>query len=174
MGKNFSTQLVKAPQAKLWLLAGLLAGWPAGDKISSVIFAGVDKLLLLLCCCCCNKRQQQHAKDCKIQSRGLILQQQQQQQQHFFLFLCLVGTSSETQHRKMWIFSKDQICQIRRHIIPTSRIPQNLFFQDDQLQNLFLHFVLKFIYSEKATKFCKIFTLLLSYVVPVKCKVKIS
>ena len=33
---------------------------------------------------------------------------------------------------------------------------------------------LKFIYSEKATKFCKIFTLLFSYVVPVKCNVKIS
>ena len=34
--------------------------------------------------------------------------------------------------------------------------------------------LLKFIYSEKATKFCEIFTLLLSYVVPVKSKVKIS
>ena len=34
--------------------------------------------------------------------------------------------------------------------------------------------LLKFTYSEKATKFCKIFTLLLSYVVPVKSKVKIS
>ena len=33
---------------------------------------------------------------------------------------------------------------------------------------------LKFIYSEKATKFCKISTLLLSYVVPVKSKVEIS
>ena len=33
---------------------------------------------------------------------------------------------------------------------------------------------LKFIYSEKATKFFEIFTLLLSYVVPVKSKVKIS
>ena len=33
---------------------------------------------------------------------------------------------------------------------------------------------LKFIYSEKATKFCEIFTLLLSYVVPVKSKMKIS
>ena len=33
---------------------------------------------------------------------------------------------------------------------------------------------LKFIYSEKATKFCKISTLLLSYVVPVKIKVEIS
>ena len=36
------------------------------------------------------------------------------------------------------------------------------------------HFLLKFIYSKKATKFCKIFTLLLSYVVPVKSKVKMS
>ena len=33
--------------------------------------------------------------------------------------------------------------------------------------------VLKFIYSEKATKFCEIFTLLLSYVVPVKSMEKI-
>ena len=32
----------------------------------------------------------------------------------------------------------------------------------------------KFIYSEKATKFCEIFTLHLSYVVPVKSKMKIS
>ena len=34
--------------------------------------------------------------------------------------------------------------------------------------------ILKFIYSEKATKFCEIFALLLSYVVPVKSEVKIS
>ena len=36
--------------------------------------------------------------------------------------------------------------------------------------------ILKFIYSEKATKFCEIFTLFLSYVVvvPVKSKEKIS
>ena len=32
----------------------------------------------------------------------------------------------------------------------------------------------KFIYSEKATKICEIYTLLLSYVVPVKSKVMIS
>ena len=32
--------------------------------------------------------------------------------------------------------------------------------------------MVKFIYSEKATKFCEIFTLLLSYVLPVKSKVK--
>ena len=35
-------------------------------------------------------------------------------------------------------------------------------------------FKIKFMYSEKATKFYEIFTLLLSYVVPVKSKVKIS
>ena len=34
--------------------------------------------------------------------------------------------------------------------------------------------LLKFIYSEEATKFCEISTLLLSYVVPVKNKVEIS
>ena len=34
--------------------------------------------------------------------------------------------------------------------------------------------MVKFIYSEKATKVCEIFTLLLSYVVPVKSNVKIS
>ena len=33
---------------------------------------------------------------------------------------------------------------------------------------------LKFIYSEKAAKFCEISTLLLSYVVPVKIKLEIS
>ena len=35
-------------------------------------------------------------------------------------------------------------------------------------------YVVKFIYSEKAAKFCEIFTLLLSYVLPVKSKVKMS
>ena len=34
--------------------------------------------------------------------------------------------------------------------------------------------IIKFIYSEKATKFCEIFILLLSYVVPFKSKVVIS
>ena len=34
--------------------------------------------------------------------------------------------------------------------------------------------LIKFIYSEKATKSCKIFSLILSYVVPVKRKVEIS
>ena len=38
----------------------------------------------------------------------------------------------------------------------------------------FFEIVLKFIYSEKTTKFCEISTLILSYVVPVKSKVEIS
>ena len=43
------------------------------------------------------------------------------------------------------------------------------------ITGLFFCFLfVKFIYSEKATKFCKIFALLLSYVVPVKIKVTIS
>ena len=47
--------------------------------------------------------------------------------------------------------------------------------------NAYFHLILnvkkekvKFIYSEKATKFCEILTLFLSYVVPVKSKVEIS
>ena len=36
------------------------------------------------------------------------------------------------------------------------------------------YLIVKFIYSEKATKFCEISALLLSYVVPVKSKVEIS
>ena len=38
----------------------------------------------------------------------------------------------------------------------------------------FWTYLVKFMYSEKATKFCEIFTLLSSHVVPVKSKVKIS
>ena len=38
----------------------------------------------------------------------------------------------------------------------------------------YLTTIIKFIYSEKATKFCEISTLLLSYLVPVKSKVEIS
>ena len=37
-----------------------------------------------------------------------------------------------------------------------------------------LFFMIKFIYSEKATKFCKISALLLSYELPVKIKMEIS
>ena len=44
-----------------------------------------------------------------------------------------------------------------------------LFFFDRNFSNN----QVKFIYSEKATKFCKISKLLLSYVVPVKSKVEI-
>ena len=47
----------------------------------------------------------------------------------------------------------------------------NRFFMNSYHSLLFM---IKFIYSKKATKFCEIFTLILSYVVPVKRKVKIS
>ena len=40
--------------------------------------------------------------------------------------------------------------------------------------NVSKDFTIKFIYSEKASKFCKISILISSYVVPVKSKVKIS
>ena len=47
-------------------------------------------------------------------------------------------------------------------------------WSQDFSTNVVLFFSLKFMYSEKTTKFCKISTLLLSYVVPVKSKVEIS
>ena len=42
-----------------------------------------------------------------------------------------------------------------------------------QMSTKQLKMLFKFIYSEKTAKFCEIFTLLVSYVVPVKSKVKI-
>ena len=48
-----------------------------------------------------------------------------------------------------------------------------LFICDGFIFHSEISWPLKFIYSEKATKFCEIFTLHLSYVVPVKSKVKI-
>ena len=42
------------------------------------------------------------------------------------------------------------------------------------LNQIFTWLKLKFMYSEKVAKFYEIFTLLLSHVVPVKSKVKIS
>merc|ERR1712051_746623 len=46
-------------------------------------------------------------------------------------------------------------------------------FEFVKITIFYLQKILKFIYSEKATKFCKISTLLLSYVVQVKSKVEI-
>ena len=56
------------------------------------------------------------------------------------------------------------------------KIPSKLSASNWKCINIFFptFLLLKFIYSEKATKFCEIFTLLLSYIVPVKSKVKIS
>ena len=49
-----------------------------------------------------------------------------------------------------------------------------MHFKWDKLSTIIYMTYLKFIYSEKATKFCEIFTLLLSDVLPIKSKVKIS
>ena len=48
------------------------------------------------------------------------------------------------------------------------------FFASQSLFSICSWLVLKFMYSEKATKFCEIFTLLLTTVHTVKSKVKIS
>ena len=54
-------------------------------------------------------------------------------------------------------------------------ISVNVFqtFESHRNRQVLVCNTIKFIYSEKATQFCEIFTLLLSYVVPVKSKVKI-
>ena len=48
-----------------------------------------------------------------------------------------------------------------------------LFYQVFYQGGIYFHTSINFIYSEKAKKFCEISTLLLSYLVPVKSKVKI-
>ena len=64
------------------------------------------------------------------------------------------------------------------HTSPTKLIHFSIKYNTWSAVKMFLlhHLVslrtLKFIYSEKATKFCEISTLLLSYVVPVKSKVR--
>ena len=57
-------------------------------------------------------------------------------------------------------------------ILVSFRHSLRIFLHKKNQKSHISHF-LKFIYSEKATKFCEIFTLLLSYVVPIKSKVKI-
>ena len=49
-----------------------------------------------------------------------------------------------------------------------------LFISNEFCRQTIASKTVKFIYSEKATKFCKISSLLLSYVVPVKSKVEIQ
>ena len=52
-------------------------------------------------------------------------------------------------------------------------MPAKFDLQINKIQKSWFFGILKFTYSEKATKFCQISTLLLSYVVPVKSKVEI-
>ena len=67
-------------------------------------------------------------------------------------------------HRK-WMTKSEYKILMKVKIIEYSKLSK---------KDLKLQIHLTFIYSEKATQFCEIFTLLLFYVVPVKSKVKIS
>ena len=51
---------------------------------------------------------------------------------------------------------------------------ENLISSKKEVEEDLKNHVVKFIYSEKASKFCKTFALLLSYVAPVKSKMEIS
>ena len=57
--------------------------------------------------------------------------------------------------------------EVMHHVCAGRCMKQNV--QSNQMMNSYQN-----IYSEKATKFCEISTLLLSYVVPIKSKVEIS
>ena len=59
------------------------------------------------------------------------------------------------------------------HMVPVSMTAHALVTCKDPIVNANLLSQVKFVYSEWATKFCEIFTLPLSYVVPVKSKVEI-
>ena len=67
------------------------------------------------------------------------------------------------------IIETNIICDV--FSIQSIKVNEVIRLKRDSFLQLFL---VKFIYSEKATKFFEIFTLLLSYVVPAKGKVKIS
>ena len=66
------------------------------------------------------------------------------------------------------------VCNIILAISSTILVSQRKFLVYNLLDFFCQMTVLKFIYSEKATKFCEISTLLLSYAVPVKSNVEIS
>ena len=77
------------------------------------------------------------------------------------LFLILTEDNKKVRlssHGICWYGHRAQWSKIQNFVLKLS------YFRD---------FFLKFLYFEKATKFCKISTLLLSYVVPVKIKVEI-
>ena len=89
--------------------------------------------------------------------------------------------------RNYWVSAGSNIFERHQNILSAFKIfhPFQLFlniyfiFYKQKINHICLSFILefadlKFIYSEKATKFCEISPLLLSYVVPVKSKVEIS
>ena len=87
----------------------------------------------------------------------------------FFYFdlmqvICLNNFFYHCSHPFTYCGQKKQDNMTCRKTISCLRIYQILYLSSK---------VIKFIYSEKATKFCEISTLLLSYLVPVKSKLKI-
>ena len=75
------------------------------------------------------------------------------------------------------ILDLDQIPQVRKKIMIYSRFRKKriihiLWEKTSMILLSFYLCMLKFIYSEKATKFCEIFTLLLSYAVQCQSKVR--
>ena len=78
----------------------------------------------------------------------------------FEIFQTTWENETKTHHNARFIDEKAQIKSLMFFFVS---------FLSSELQDL-----IKFIYFEKATKFCEIFNLLLSYVAQVKSKVKIS
>ena len=70
-----------------------------------------------------------------------------------------------------FLYSKKEFLQPKNHS-SSNHVFKKIFSSSEKEKkisaNYTLIFYIKFMYSEKATNFCEIFTLLLSYVVPVK------
>jgi hypothetical protein len=72
----------------------------------------------------------------------------------------------------MWDTNVSSVVELLYYIVIMKKSSCNLQLQ--RTLGFFSSTYVKFIYSEKSTQFWEIFTLLLSYLVPVKSKVKIS
>ena len=89
----------------------------------------------------------------------------------FFLHLSL---SKPNKNICLIFLLTNQDCWVIDSFFVEGEVLGQLFYTLRETNKTKTHWrLVKFIYSEKATKFWKIFTLLLSYVVPVKSKVKI-
>ena len=92
-------------------------------------------------------------------------------EKNFLTSSIIFGWNSQVKVQIPYSFDRSQkLCWLWNQVIWGTRPQQIISFHLKIFQTSYI----KFIYSEKATKFCKIFTLLSSYVVPVKSKVNIS